>query len=120
MLAKPPTVTGIHTGTQTTEWVYIGSQTEVDVAMVWTGDPTTAVTLQGTNAYRTTDGKGATIADADLDIFDLSTAFSSVPAGSASQSETNFIDVGPMHVRLQFVGSNGASGDVTSTFKVKD
>lgn len=114
------TLDDIYTGTKYSQWVFIGDSTEVGLQLTWTGDPTVALTLQGTHAHRVWDGKGKVLADADLDIDDISTTFNATIAGSAGNDTDNWIDVGVLWVRVKTVASSGASGDLTLVWTAKD
>lgn len=113
-------VDSIYTGTKYSNWLYIGDATEVGLQLTWTGDAAATLTLQGTHAHRTTDGKGADLADASLDIDDVSSTFNATIAGTAGTDTDNWLDVGVRHVRVKFAGTGGSSGNATLIWSIKD
>lgn len=112
-------ISNMHTGTEYSGWVFIGDDSIVDIDIEWTGDPTSTLTVDKCVSHWVTDGKGAALADASLEIRDLGVTFSSNPAGGASNVSDTFTDVGARWIRIKNVGASGSSGAGTVTITTR-
>ena len=114
----PQMTTTVHAAGPTySNWVYIGKATKVNVEYILSTGLTSVLTMQGTSAYRTTDGRGKVLADSELNITDLT----ALPDSTAGTYNDNYTDVGPLHIRFKAVGSAGDADDtIDITVTTKD